>query len=65
MSYFRRVRLKCKVESFYTTSAEKKVDAYSVDAFVDSATLCSKLLDAVIKIFHVEKRFLFSLERES
>ena len=33
MSYFRRVRPQCKVESLYRTGTQKKVDAYSVDCF--------------------------------
>ena len=33
ISYFQRVRPQCKVENFYTTGAQKKIDAYSVDGF--------------------------------
>ena len=33
MSYFQRVRPQCKVESFNTTGARKRIDTYSVDGF--------------------------------
>ena len=33
MSYFLRVRPRCKVESFYTTGSQKKSDAYAADGF--------------------------------
>ena len=32
-SYFERPRLDCKIESFYTTSRQKKTDRFSVDGF--------------------------------
>ena len=33
MSYFQRTRAGCKIESFYTTSRQKKIDYFSVDGF--------------------------------
>ena len=32
-SYFQRTRPDCKIESFYTTGRQKKVDFFSVDGF--------------------------------
>ena len=43
MSYFQRVRPQCKVESFYTTSTQKKVIFTMLKALVDTTTLCLKL----------------------
>ena len=33
MSYFQRTRPDCKIESFYTTGRQKKIDRFSVDGF--------------------------------
>ena len=33
MSYSQRVRTQCKLEIFYTTGTQKKIDAYSVGGF--------------------------------
>ena len=33
MSYFQRARPDCKIESFYTTGRQKKIDRFSVDGF--------------------------------
>ena len=42
MSHFQRVRPQCKVERFFTTDTQKKIDAFSLMAYVDTATLCLK-----------------------
>ena len=33
MSYFQRTRPECKIESFFTTGRQKKIDRFSVDGF--------------------------------
>ena len=33
MSYFQRQRPDCKIESFYTTWTQKKIDCFKVDGF--------------------------------
>ena len=33
MSYFQRQRPDCKIESFYTTGTQKKIDCFKVDGF--------------------------------
>ena len=33
MSYFQRQRLDCKIESFYTTGTQKKIDCFKIDGF--------------------------------
>ena len=33
MSYFQRQRLDCKIESFYTTGNQKKIDCFKADGF--------------------------------
>ena len=33
MSYFQRTRPECKIESFFTTSRQKKIDCFKVDGF--------------------------------
>ena len=38
MSYFERTRPDCKIESFYTTGRQKKIDCFSVDGFFSSPT---------------------------
>ena len=49
MSYFERVRLHCIVEKFYTTSAQKKTDAYSVDDFFRH---CNIVFEAIGCYYH-------------
>ena len=44
MSYFQRTRPNCKIESFYTTSREKKIDRFSVDGFCSH---CNTLFEAM------------------
>ena len=33
ISYFQRQRLNCKIESFYTTRTQKKIECFKVDSF--------------------------------
>ena len=33
MSYFQRQRPDCKIENFYTTGTQKKIDCFKVDGF--------------------------------
>ena len=42
MTYFKRTRPECKIESFFTTARQKKIDCFSVDGFLLIATLCLK-----------------------
>ena len=49
MSYFQRVRLQSKVESFYTTVTPKKIDANSVDGFCGH---CNTVFEAVGCYYH-------------
>ena len=44
MSYFQRVRPQCKVESFYTTGKQKKLDAYSIHGLCGH---CSAVFEAM------------------
>ena len=38
MSYFQRTRADCKIESFYTTGRQKKIDSFSVDGVCSHCT---------------------------
>ena len=49
MSYFQQVRPQCKVESFYTTATQKKIDAYLVDGFCGR---CKSLFEAMGCYYH-------------
>ena len=60
-SFFQRVRPQCKVESFYTTSTQKKMMHSVLIAFLDTATLCLKPWDANISIAFVKKLIFLSM----
>ena len=49
MSYFQRVRPQCKVETFYTMGAQKKIDAYNVDGF---RWHCNNVFEAMGCYYH-------------
>ena len=48
MPYFQRTRPDCKIESFYTTGREKKIDCFSVDGF---CSYCNTVFE-VMGCFH-------------
>ena len=72
LSYFQRVRPQCKVESFYTTGTQRKIDAYSVDGFGGH---CNFVFEAMgcydhfspsqeARLFSLRKKFSEALKRE-
>ena len=44
MSYFQRTRTDCKIESFYITVRQKKIDRFSVDGFCSH---CNTVFEAM------------------
>ena len=44
MSYFQRTRPDCRIESFYTTGRQKKIDRFSVDGF---CSRCKTVFEAM------------------
>ena len=44
MSYFQRTRPNCKIESFYTTGRQKKIECFSVDGFCSN---CNTVFEAM------------------
>ena len=58
MSFFQRQRSDCKVESFYTTGTQKKIDFFEVDGFAHIVNLCLRLWAASISTVHVRKHDL-------
>ena len=64
MSYFQRVRPQCKFESLYTATTQKKLMHTSLRAFVDAATLCLKLWEAIFNIAHFKKLVFRSLTKK-
>ena len=49
MSYFQRTRPDCKIESFYTTCRQKKLDFFSVDGFCSH---CNTVFEAIGCFYH-------------
>ena len=49
MSYFQRTRPDCKIESFYNTGREKKIDRFSVDGFCSH---CNTAFEAMACFYH-------------
>ena len=49
MSYFQRQRTNCKVDSFYTTGTQKKIDCFKVDGF---CAHCTTVFEAMGCFFH-------------
>ena len=49
LSYFQRQRLDSKIESFYTTGTQKKVDCFKVDGF---CAHCSTVFEAMGCFYH-------------
>ena len=64
MSYCQGVRQQCNVENFYTTGTQRKLTHTVLMAFVDLATLCLKLWDAVIVVVYVKKLLHLSLRKK-
>ena len=49
MSYFQRTRSDFKIESFYTTSRQKKIDCFSVDGICFH---CNTVFEAMVCFYH-------------
>ena len=49
MSYFRRTRRECEVESFFKTCRQKKIDCFSVDGFFSH---CNTVFEAMGGFYH-------------
>ena len=49
MSYFQRQRPDCKIESFYTTGTQKKIDFFKVDGF---CAHCKTVFEAMGCFYH-------------
>ena len=49
MSYFQRTRPDCKIESFYITGRQKKIDCISVDGFSSN---CNTVFEAMGCFYH-------------
>ena len=49
MSFFQGQRLGCKIESFYTTGAQKKIDCFKVDCF---CAHCKTVFEAMGCFYH-------------
>ena len=48
-SYFKRQRLDCKIQSFYTTGTQKKIDCFKVDGL---CTHCKTVFEAMGCFYH-------------
>ena len=64
MSYFQRFRPQCHFESFYTTFAQKKVDAYSVDGFCGDCNTVFEATGRYYQYFPCQRARLFLTEEE-
>ena len=49
MSYFQRTRPDCKIESFYTTGSQKKIDYFSVDGLCSH---CNTVIETMGCFYH-------------
>ena len=49
MSNFQRQRPECKIESFYTTGTQKKIDCFKVDGF---CAHCKTVFEAMSCFYH-------------
>ena len=49
MSYFQRQRPECKIESFYTTGTQRKIDCFKVDGF---CAHCNTVFEAMGCFYH-------------
>ena len=58
MSFFQRQRPDCKIESFYTTGTQRKINCFKVDGFAHIVILCLGLWAASIIIVHARKHDL-------
>ena len=50
MSYFQRTRPDCKIDSFYTTGRQKRIDCFSVDGFCSP---CNTVFEAMGCFYHL------------
>ena len=65
LSYFRRQRPDCKVQSFYTTGTPKMIDCLRQMVFAHIVKLCLRLWAASINTVHVRKHDLLELKKIS
>ena len=65
MTYFQRTRPDCKIESFYTTGRQKKIDRFSIDGFFLNAKFCLKQWVAFTTFVRVKSSALSSLKEIS
>ena len=49
MAYFQNCRPDCKIESFYKTGTQKKIDCFSVDGFCDH---CDTIFEGLGRFYH-------------
>ena len=49
MSYFQRTRPECKIESFFTTGRQKKIESFSADGFCSH---CNTVFEAMGCFYH-------------
>ena len=49
MSYFQATRPECKIESYFTTEKQKKIDCFSVDGYCNH---CKSVFEAMGCYFH-------------
>ena len=63
ITFFQRQRADCKIESFYTTGTQKKIDCFKVDGF---CAFCKTVFEPVGCFYHYfpcqEARFSLSEE---
>ena len=55
MSYFQRTRPDCKIESFYTTGSQKKIDHFSVDGFCSHCDTVFEAMGCFCHLFPCEE----------
>ena len=49
MSYFQRMRPDCRIESFYTTRTQEKVDCFNAEGFCGN---CNTVFEAMGRFYH-------------
>ena len=49
MTFFQRTRLACKIEKFYTTGRQKKIDSFGVDEYCSD---CNFSFEAMACFYH-------------
>ena len=49
MSFYQKLRPECKIESFYTTGKQKKIDFFHIDGYCDH---CETVFEAMGCYYH-------------